>query len=477
MKKFITKVTVLLSLLTVVGCSEEALIENTPFSNNDGTIKEICITGKNFLIDSETRSSVSITESGASFTWDEDDVIGIFPNEGDQVSFAMSEGAGTQTATFSGGGWALKSSATYAAYYPHVYENRDMTKIPVSYLGQTQNGNNNTAHIGTYDFMAASVATPSNGVVAFDMQHLGCLVQLKITMPEKKTLSSVTLSADEEIFVEKGYIDLSVATPSIVPTQTTSSLKLDLKNVTTTAANEDVVINFMMAPVDISGKTLTIRIGNAEAKVNGKNFEKGKAYQLVAQLVELPQVCEAIDLGLSVKWATYNVGATKPEEYGGYYAWGETEEKEDYSWSTYKWWYNGSLTKYCNESFYGTVDNKTVLDPEDDVAHVKWGGNWRMPTKAEQDELRANCTWTWTFLNGVYGYKVTGPNGNSIFLPAAGSRYGTAVNDRGDDGDYWSSSLQIGICECANYLNISDDYFNPDAYFRCYGHSVRPVCD
>ena len=153
-------------------------------------------------------------------------------------------------------------------------------------------------------------------------------------------------------------------------------------------------------------------------------------------------ISEAVDLGLSVKWATFNVGATSPEEYGGYYAWGETEEKEDYSWETYKWC-NGSydtMTKYCTNSSYGTVDNKTVLDLEDDVAHVKWGGDWRMPTTDEQDELRNNCTWEWTALNGVNGYRVTGPNGNSIFLPAAGYRYRTAVGSRGYYCLYWSGS-------------------------------------
>ena len=155
---------------------------------------------------------------------------------------------------------------------------------------------------------------------------------------------------------------------------------------------------------------------------------------------------EAVDLGLpsGIKWATFNVGATKPEEYGGYYAWGETEEKENYDWSIYKWC-NGSsstLTKYCTDSFYGTVDNKTTLAPEDDVAHVKWGGTWRMPTKAEQDELRNNCTWSWTTLNSVNGYKVTSKtNGNSIFLPAAGQRNGTHLNSSGSYGYYWSGSL------------------------------------
>ena len=191
---------------------------------------------------------------------------------------------------------------------------------------------------------------------------------------------------------------------------------------------------------------------------------------------------EAIDLGLpsGTKWANMNVGASTPEDYGGYYAWGEIEEKENYSWSTYKWC-NGSddtMTKYCTSSSYGTVDNQTVLDPEDDVAHVKWGGSWRMPTKAEQDELRNNCTWQWITQNGVNGYKVTGPNGNSIFLPAAGYRYGTEVVSRGSFGYYWSSSLYSNLSNYAYYLYFNSghhDWYNFGS--RYYGRSVRPVSE
>ena len=187
---------------------------------------------------------------------------------------------------------------------------------------------------------------------------------------------------------------------------------------------------------------------------------------------------EAVDLGLpsGVKWATFNVGATKPEEFGGYYAWGETEEKSNYDWSTYKWC-NGSsktMTKYCTSSSYGAVDNKTTLDLEDDVAHVKWGGDWRMPTKAEQDELRNNCTWTWTTQNGVNGYMVTGSNGNSIFLPAAGHRDGAAVDLRAY-GLYWSSSLESGRNDLGYNLVIGGNFYTWDASYRCYGRSVRPV--
>ena len=242
----------------LVACSEDAIVENI---DGNGILQRVSITGKDFQFDDATRSSVSITENGASFLWDEDDVIGIFPNEGDQVSFAMSQGAGTQTATFSGGGWALKSSATYAAYYPHVYENRDMTKIPVSYVGQTQNGNNNTDHIGAYDFMAASVATPSNGAVAFDMQHLGCLVQLKIDLLEETGIGNVSIkygSSYNAMFTTTGHIDLTSATPQI-NTSGDKSPSIDIKlNNLRVKADETAVVYFMMAPVDMTGKTIDI---------------------------------------------------------------------------------------------------------------------------------------------------------------------------------------------------------------------------
>lgn len=183
------------------------------------------------------------------------------------------------------------------------------------------------------------------------------------------------------------------------------------------------------------------------------------------------------------------MAATKPEESGDYYAWGEVETKTDYSWSTYKWC-NGSdytLTKYCNNSDYGNegfTDTLTVLTPEDDIAHVKWGGSWRMPTKAEQDELRNNCTWTWysggnTEFNGIAGYKVTsnreGYTDQSIFLPVAGCYSGTGFG--GVFGDYWSSSLNTDIPYHAYYLYFDSGVVSfYDIWNRYTGRSVRPVC-
>jgi len=189
---------------------------------------------------------------------------------------------------------------------------------------------------------------------------------------------------------------------------------------------------------------------------------------------------EAIDLGLpsGTLWASYNVGATKPEEYGGYYAWGETEEKESYSWSTYKWC-NGTyitLTKYCSNSEYGTVDNKTELDLEDDVAHVRWGGNWRMPTIDDVKELLDNTKSEWTIINDVKGCKFTSKtNGNSIFLPAAGYVWEAEWDGVGSYGLYWTS-IRDDNWRFAQvlYFNSGGAYTNKRES-RHYGIPVRPV--
>ena len=191
---------------------------------------------------------------------------------------------------------------------------------------------------------------------------------------------------------------------------------------------------------------------------------------------------EYVDLGLSVKWATCNVGATKSEDYGDYFAWGETQPKSTYNWSTYKWC-NGSyntLTKYCTNSDYGTYDGKSTLELADDAARANWGGSWRMPTKEEQDELRDNCKWECTTQNGVKGYKVTsnkkGYTKNSIFLPAAGCRDGSSLDDVGSCGRCWSNSLNTDNPSGAYYLYFNSYGVGWDYYGRCYGRSVRPVC-
>ena len=185
---------------------------------------------------------------------------------------------------------------------------------------------------------------------------------------------------------------------------------------------------------------------------------------------------EWVDLGLSVKWATKNVGADNPSDYGGYYAWGETSTKSSYdrsncfdcldskgdSWGTYK------------------IGGKTRISPTSghDTARENWGGTWRMPTDAEFDELCKKCTWTWTTQGGHNGYLVTSKaNGKSIFLPAASSRYGSDTKTVGESGFYWSSTLSSSYSDFACYL-----YFDSSSHYtfintRRDGQSVRPVTE
>lgn len=201
---------------------------------------------------------------------------------------------------------------------------------------------------------------------------------------------------------------------------------------------------------------------------------------------------EYVDLGLpsGLKWATMNVGATKPEEYGDYYAWGETEPyyaeghsqdnpckvwregKTGYNWASYFDSVNGSGSSFDRYA----LGKKTTLDADDDVAHVKWGGDWRMPTEAEQNELCEKCTWELTTQNGVYGEKVTGPNGNSIFLPAAGYRGDSWIYNAGSSGHYWVSSLHESYSGSAYELLFSSDCVRRFSNYRYYGQSVRAVC-
>ena len=204
-----------------------------------------------------------------------------------------------------------------------------------------------------------------------------------------------------------------------------------------------------------------------------------------AELTVEGAVGEAIDLGLSVKWASWNIGAYSPEDYGGYFAWGETSVKWDYNETNNKWAdyvnYNTILLKYNTNSHWGTVDNKTTLDLEDDAAHVNWGGTWRMPTKTEMDELLNNCTYESCTVNGVYGYRFTskkeGYTNNSIFFPAAGKIHHSFYN-AGAKCYYWTSTLDDDFPEGAIYMVSFGNRGSTDenGNRRFDGLTIRPVC-
>ncbi len=190
-----------------------------------------------------------------------------------------------------------------------------------------------------------------------------------------------------------------------------------------------------------------------------------------------------VDLGLpsGTLWATRNVGAENPEDCGDYYSWGEVETKSNYAASYYKWCHVVNsiikLTKYCTKAANGYenfVDSLVVMEPEDDVARLKYP-NGQMPSPEQLTELIDTCTWAWTEVNGMNGYMVTGPNGNSMFLPAAGYRTQTSIKSVGVTGNYWLNSIQPIAPLNARKINFSATLYNLNGSSRQLGYTIRAV--
>ena len=262
-----------------------------------------------------------------------------------------------------------------------------------------------------------------------------------------------------------------------------------------TSANPSVTDNHVAVGTGIGEFTATMTGLETNTTYHVRAYamnEKGAAYGLDKEFTTLPNgggggEHEYVDLGLpsGILWATCNVGANAPEEYGDYFAWGETQPKDYYDYNTYQYFMvdeNGwALTKYCNNSSYGYngfTDNLTTLLPVDDAATANWGADWRMPTKEEWEELFNNTTCTWTTHNGLNGQLFTANNGNSIFLPAAGNIHGNGGSSPGSAGGYgfyWSSSLYTDSPGSARYFEFASDHYGMGYDGRTCGQSVRPV--
>ena len=296
----------------------------------------------------------------------------------------------------------------------------------------------------------------------------------------------------ESISLDRSVIDIALGgtynlVATILPENATN------KNITWSSSNESV------ATVSSAGVVTGVALGSAVITVitsdGGKTARCNVTVKESSYTVAIP---EAIDLGIpsGLKWASFNLGATKPEEYGDYYAWGEKEpyyysydpllwkdgKENGYDFSSYKWCMGSfnTQTKYCSDPSYGYngfTDDKSVLEPEDDAAYMALGSRWRIPTDAEWTELRENCTWTWATQNNVNGFTVAGPNGNSIFLPAAGNLYYCDFYSAGFDGDYWSSSINTDKPYYAWGVNFYSTNVNRYYNYRYRGLSVRPVSD
>jgi len=294
----------------------------------------------------------------------------------------------------------------------------------------------------------------------------GSLKKATCSVTVKQMVTSIVLSQTKAVLELDGFVRL---TATVLPENAAN------KNVVWSSSNEDV------APVR-NGRVDAYGYGTAIITCEAADGSGVKATCKVS-------VPEYVDLGLpsGTLWATCNIGATSPEDYGDYFAWGETEGYNDgktkFDWSTYKWCNgsNSTMTKYCNNSSYGYngfTDDKTELDLEDDAAYVNWGPDWCMPSYEQFEEL-INSSYTtieWTAQNGVNGRKITSKtNGNSIFLPAAGDRHVSSLYAAGSNGYYWSRTLYSDYPDNARNLYFDSSNIYMGSRFRCYGRRVRPV--
>jgi hypothetical protein len=216
--------------------------------------------------------------NGTNFVWSENDTVGIYPNTGGQVYFAMAAGAGTKNASFDGGGWEFKSSAVYYSYYPFIGNTYlDRHHIPVSYLGQSQPTATSIDHIGRYDFMATPGTTAESGGLAFNYSHLNCLIRVTAKLPAG-TYTRMTLKSPDNDFTVKGYYDLMSSNPSIIPVVMSNSLSITLNSITLDTES-NLVVYMMTAPVNLKGKEIIVTFETATATFYSQAKTPSRVYE------------------------------------------------------------------------------------------------------------------------------------------------------------------------------------------------------
>ena len=286
MKNRVLSLLASIALLSLASCTDEV---QELAGEQSQALKQIVMTTQDFQPETDSRTVYQVADGAVKCTWAENDTVGVFPDKGAQAYFPMALGAGTKNATFDGEGWALKDGRTYGAYYPFVGAMYlDRNAVPVSYTGQKQVGNGSMAHLGDYDYMVATPTAPEFGSAQFMFKHLSALVQLKITVPQPATFTSVKLVTDTKAFAVEGKVDIMAETPGITPVTTSKEFVLNLQDVATTKENEVVTFYFMLPPADLSEQTLKAVLvsdkGNVEVDLESKNFKAGTAYALSGEM-------------------------------------------------------------------------------------------------------------------------------------------------------------------------------------------------
>ena len=469
---------------------------------------------------SQESSATRTAVDGTNVLWQTGDAITVFDGAGENCSFEIVKGVGTTLGEFDGT-ITVTEPKKYSAVYPlepdagilssaqlvedNIISADDVDESAVYIGGLTLSGEQVATPNG-FDPLAAimtarndnadKITSTSEDLSLGTFKHVCAFV--KVTTTEE--YDKITFTANGGDSIAGGFVAQVGAdgVSKVIPTDPTCTVSLVPATGSTKIAAGTYFIailpgaleeGFTMSCTSIDSEndevTTMVRSYNATTSAFSRHnaVNMGTVEEGATAATWTRRTQKYVDLGLSVKWATCNVGATNPEDYGDYFAWGETSPKDKYDTETYKWYDNidESLTKY-NSEIYGIVDNKYLLDVTDDAAYINWGSAWRMPTRAEIEELlnTNNCKWERTSQNNVNGYLVTslkeGYTNNSIFLPAAGYIDGTYLNEAGSSGRYWSTSLNKNSSNFARYMGF-DLYNTPDHYdvVRYSGYSVRPV--
>ena len=443
------------------------------------------------------------SDAAMNVMWEAGDRISIFNGTSENQEFLFTGQTGDKVCTYEKAGTSSGASGTFeTAHIYAVYPYRATTKLleegRISYSFPEEQ----TYRAGTFGPEAnAMVAVSDDDDLSF--KNLGGLLSLSL-YGEGISVSSIMLQGNKgETLSGTATVNVSTGAVPSFSFDENASKRLILncaEPVRLGASASEATVFWMVVPPTSfqEGFSITVTANNGASFVKStkKNyaFQRNKVFRMAAVAVQLQAaqvpVPEKVDMKTKsgAQWGSFNVGADKPESFGDYYAWGETEAKDDYTWNNYKFGTKTALTKYNTLSANGTVDNKRRLDPEDDVARVKIGGKWRMPTMEEQNELldESLFTWTWTSVNGVNGYNVKcKANGNSIFLPAAGFWHDNTNSWLGKGGDLWSDTLFpgndarypiSGPWDSYSLLYSTDDHSENQGSLRYYGRSVRPVC-
>lgn len=503
---------VMAGLLSISSCSKDDSIQiaNTDDENAEEVITDVVVKADAFEL--QTRTSVG---TDLVFAWDANDKLGVFPEkeEGDpcpssQVSFVTTQG-GTGTATFNGSGWGLVANRKYYAYYPYSASAADtLVKFTLS-SSATQIKNDTTTHLGANDIMYSS-ATPQAGNTAhFQFHHLGSIMKFEITVPGDATdrkFTKVELSCANPVFPQ---------VVSFVPAADNLDYKTvkSISNLTLTlGANGSgfvpvdgkLSVWFMVGATDLSGNTLSLTVYDQYDKytgsVQGANQRSGKAHRYTATVSKAPHADSDyyVDMGLpsGKKWATSNLTikgiAFSGHVLGDFYAWGELQPYYTSSSITVNntnatlnaAWRDGYSAGYVDENHNKNhaldeyTSNTDILKKADDAAFSTLGGNWRMPTRADMEELCANSTITASKLNGIDGVLVTSKiNGNKLFIPYNG--YVTVAKVYG----YASSKCaRLWLADCYSENNAYVQEFNSNTLkinignrSKSAGNPIRPV--